>query len=132
VEAEEPMVEAEAPTVEGGVLLDRALARASKRRLEYWRQPGRRSLGRGGGRGGARGRRPAAGTQAKTSGGGGGCPRQRRLVVAAGALGARWRPAAADLGTRERERERASVMCGWAGPSVGARLWGLSLLISVG
>jgi hypothetical protein len=39
------------PTVEDGVLLDRALAGASKRRPEYWRQPGRRSLGRGGGRG---------------------------------------------------------------------------------
>jgi hypothetical protein len=65
VEAEEPMVEAEAPTVEDGVLLDRALAGASKRRPEYWRQPGRRSPGRGGGQGrgqgGARGRRPAAG-----------------------------------------------------------------------
>jgi hypothetical protein len=93
VEAEEPMVEAEAPTVEDGVLLDRALAGASKRRLEYWRQLGRRSpgrgRGRGRGRGGARGRRPTAGTQAKTSSGGGGCPRQRRPVVAAGALSAR-------------------------------------------
>jgi hypothetical protein len=91
VEVEEPMVEAEAPTVEDGVLLDRALAGASKQRPEYWRQPGRRSPGRGGGRGwgGARERRPATGTQAKTSGGGGGCPRQRRPVVAAGALGAR-------------------------------------------
>jgi hypothetical protein len=91
VEAEEPMVEAEAPTVEDGVLLDWVLAGASKRRPEYWRQPGCRSLGRGGGRGwgGACERRPAAGTQAKTSGGGGGCPRQRRPVVAAGALGAR-------------------------------------------
>jgi hypothetical protein len=32
-------------------------------------------------------------------------PRQRRPVVAAGALGARWRLAAADLGMREREGE---------------------------
>jgi hypothetical protein len=72
VEAEAPtveagVVEAEAPigalldgagegrgsaglgVVEDGVLLDRALAGASKRRPEYWRQPGRRSLRRGGG-----------------------------------------------------------------------------------
>jgi hypothetical protein len=45
VEAEEPMVEAEAPTVEDGVLPDRALAGALKRRPEYWRQPGHRSPG---------------------------------------------------------------------------------------
>jgi hypothetical protein len=65
VEAEEPMVEAEAPTVEDGVLLDRALAGASKRRPEYWRQPWRQSPGQGGGRGrgrgGARGRWPSGG-----------------------------------------------------------------------
>jgi hypothetical protein len=48
---EDVAVEAEAPTVEDGVLLDWALAGASKRRPEY--------------------------------------PRQRRPVVAAGALGAR-------------------------------------------
>jgi hypothetical protein len=68
VEAEEPMAEVEAPTVEDGVLLDRALAGASKRRPEYWRQPGRQSPGRGGGRGrgGARGRRPAAGAGRRT------------------------------------------------------------------
>jgi hypothetical protein len=37
------VVEAKAPTVEDGVFLDWALAGASKRRPEYWRQPGRRS-----------------------------------------------------------------------------------------
>jgi hypothetical protein len=82
VEAEQLMVEAEAPVgalldgagggrgnarlglVEDGVLLDRALAGASK----YWCQPGRQSPGRGGGRGrgGARGRRPAAGAGRRT------------------------------------------------------------------
>jgi hypothetical protein len=48
---EDMAVEAEAPTVEDGALLDQALSGASKRRLEY--------------------------------------PRQRRPVVAVGALGAR-------------------------------------------
>jgi hypothetical protein len=51
-----------------------------------------------------------------TSGGGGGCPRSA---------------VTSDGGRSGHERERGRV-CGWAGPRACARLWGLSLLISVG
>jgi hypothetical protein len=56
-------------------------------------------------------------TQARTFGGGGGCP-------------GRCCPTVADLGTRERER--ASVMCGRAGLVAGVQLWGVSPLTSIG